>query len=736
MKTIKLVCLLVLLSGSLLAQDNYFTEAKKLSKLAETALKDVVVKLDTNGRPVLTSGGDKMNTLSKHVQQLVAASKQDAFKTGAPAAGPVPVPAEGAIGAPAAAVPVAAAPVLLSEEENKTIEKEILYAAWLLKVKSEDELKKVRDFPAKFLFLKEIQKAIEVFVGQSAGNPTNFAFSESAIIYGITDFIIRRGKEELVESYLEGWYNRLNESEILSPLLVQTLSVTKAFTQDNGLGLAKYGDKWKAAMQEDLRRIPHLLMNEQYVDVLFSKIPSIQDPTKKELKAAIMGGADLTYRLYLKEHVVSAVASIADGYCAGQDVFKDNPLFKRIIVLSDILMKVSGTLENNTTYKAVKLDDVETLDADSWMVLIKLMYARNNRRLEYVMDSPAKLDIFNGDLFSKTEEFHYLVRKVIAQVQTYQNLISQAGTGKLSFDDSRKLFEVAFGLFTQTQQFMKFFKLEKDDVLFKASIEPYFRYAQEIGEGISTQEYGKVLDGALGVFAMLNKGQNNPDFDKMISNLQLYGSFMLNILSADKPEQVEAALDELIPKGRYQLKNTKQFAVSLSAFPGVMLGAENIRKYPTDASGAIIPNQNKKTATSFSAAPYLPIGFDFSFHVRSQKDLEERAKKNKYASMSVGLQLVDLGAVLNYRLSGDSTESTAPEISWKQLLSPGAQVMWHFNNSPVVFGLSCNYTPELRNIDQKGVTYSANAFRFGVFLGVDVTIFNLHLSRRNTGQKK
>jgi hypothetical protein len=90
---------------------------------------------------------------------------------------------------------------------------------------------------------------------------------------------------------------------------------------------------------------------------------------------------------------------------------------------------------------------------------------------------------------------------------------------------------------------------------------------------------------------------------------------------------------------------------------------------------------------------------------------------------------------LNYRLSGDSTESTAPEISWKQLLSPGVQVMWHFNNSPVVFGLSCNYTPELRNIDQKGVTYSANAFRFGAFLGVDVTIFNLHLSRRNTGQK-
>ena len=46
----------------------------------------------------------------------------------------------------------------------------------------------------------------------SGNNSTNFAFHETEIIYGIVDFTISRAKEQLVEKYLAGWYDKLGSS--------------------------------------------------------------------------------------------------------------------------------------------------------------------------------------------------------------------------------------------------------------------------------------------------------------------------------------------------------------------------------------------------------------------------------------------------------------------------------------------------------------------------------------------
>ena len=207
-----------------------------------------------------------------------------------------------------------------------------------------------------------------------------------------------------------------------------------------------------------------------------------------------------------------------------------------------------------------------------------------------------------------------------------------------------------------------------------------------------------------------------------IKYLQVYGSFMLNILSAKSDTAVEAALDELLPQDAYKLKNAPAFTVALSAFPGLWLGGESVQVYRTDATGNPLTTQPKINKTAFAPGVYLPIGIDLNIGNKAKKSTLDQPRYNSWGLL---FQVLDLGAVLSYRLNGDQSISTSPNISFKQVLSPGLGFTHHFTNSPLVFGGGVNYAPELRQVTQAGTSYSANSLRYGLFLTVDVTFFNL-----------
>jgi len=198
-----------------------------------------------------------------------------------------------------------------------------------------------------------------------------------------------------------------------------------------------------------------------------------------------------------------------------------------------------------------------------------------------------------------------------------------------------------------------------------------------------------------------------------ITVITKFGSFMVNILNAQNPSDVSSALDELIPKDQYKLKNTSPWSVSLSAYPGFFVGHERVTSY------ALVNGKPDQSAPvqkwGTYASVYLPIGIDLT-------------KGFGNSCVGVFLQAFDLGAVLNYRLTNnDSTVSTNPNISWQQLLSPGASLFWQLPHTPIVVGGGFNYTPALRKIQQEGTSYDANALRWGIYLAVDVTAIHLSL---------
>ena len=136
---------------------------------------------------------------------------------------------------------------------------------------------------------------------------------------------------------------------------------------------------------------------------------------------------------------------------------------------------------------------------------------------------------------------------------------------------------------------------------------------------------------------------------------------MINIINAKSSEEVKTALEELIPKNLYQLKNTHEFSISLSSYPGVFGGYEELSK--TKSGGA-------------SLSAFMPIGLDFNIGLKSKKSTKD------FNSLNFLVQFLDFGAILNYRIISKDGEETTPNVRFKQLLSPGFSVMKHFNNSP------------------------------------------------------
>lgn len=447
---------LVFTCGRLHAQDNYLQES------AGMKVTSIKLTVDEDGIPQPASDKDKA-LLHDLVEKLAASPTTNAKKTtadvspkkagnkqgvggGAPPPGGTDQPEGSEAGN--SVVTTTTTVQEITEDAKKEIENELKYILFISSTNSSADLKKIlTSCHKKFYHLDDIIKKIGVL--QSADASTNFAFSETQIIYGIIDFTISRAKEQLVEIYLSKWYDTLANNTFTNQMLPQTIGTLKAFNDDQSLNVAQYGDKWKAAFQEDLRNFPVLLQKESFVNSVLSKT-HLSDREKLEVSAVITGGSRLVYDIYLKKHLVTAVSDMSTDYIAQGDT--DHPAFKRLIVLSDILLKAGGTLKDNDSYTAVSVDDINRMEYASWKIFIKLLFIRHYSGLKYA--SLGDIDSLLPNLLEneKIDKFAQLYRQTINVVSTYQKSInSGAGvtTTNLNFEETRKIFDLSFKLTEQ-----------------------------------------------------------------------------------------------------------------------------------------------------------------------------------------------------------------------------------------------------------------------------------------------
>ena len=117
----------------------------------------------------------------------------------------------------------------------------------------------------------------------------------------------------------------------------------------------------------------------------------------------------------------------------------------------------------------------------------------------------------------------------------------------------------------------------------------------------------------------------------------------------------------------------------------------------------------------------MPIGVDLNWKTT-----------NDSASWGFFLQIVDLGAIMNYRLTNnDSTSGSksnvvaTPQISLMQVLSPGLSLLVRPGRSPITLGFGAEFTPQLRQIEMNNATINASSLRYQITMAIDVTAITL-----------
>ncbi|NOQ25485.1 MAG: hypothetical protein GQ564_09000 [Bacteroidales bacterium] len=213
----------------------------------------------------------------------------------------------------------------------------------------------------------------------------------------------------------------------------------------------------------------------------------------------------------------------------------------------------------------------------------------------------------------------------------------------------------------------------------------------------------------------INKQSELP---KAISTISQYGTFMAQIAQADSGAQVNDIIETFaLPAGSSSLKKYQQNNWAINSYLGY--------SYKSDFS-----NDNIWKL-------YAPIGISYT-----------PVSGGKYGSLSIFASLIDIGAIIDYRIHSDNdtiiaingTDTTTTinknveysnKIQLGNILSPGCYIVYGFGgNIPLALGVGAQYGPALTKINADRNVIKESKWMFNVSLTVDIPIINIHPGKR------
>jgi len=211
------------------------------------------------------------------------------------------------------------------------------------------------------------------------------------------------------------------------------------------------------------------------------------------------------------------------------------------------------------------------------------------------------------------------------------------------------------------------------------------------------------------------------------------GGFLNDVSLAKDSKQLSKVVESYaLPPGSYKQKRNKWWSLDLNSFVGPYFG------YEFPIKNKILPDAYKASKVyGLSAQIGITISTTIGRKVKIKDTINtdwiknpDRIKiKNRKISLktnntlSLTVSLIDLGAVVSYRLS--NSDSILPhDPKWAQIISPGIHIAYGIKNTPLVIQGGFQYTPQLRKIDDKSIR-QYNASRIYIGLMFDMPLFNL-----------
>lgn len=202
----------------------------------------------------------------------------------------------------------------------------------------------------------------------------------------------------------------------------------------------------------------------------------------------------------------------------------------------------------------------------------------------------------------------------------------------------------------------------------------------------------------------------SPKISDFIEKARPYALFIANVANAETEADVKAALEAVIlPVGSSRIKKYSYFNFNVQSYLG---------------AGYSSGKDSFKSSWNQEFWVSAPVGLSVT----------KGFGKGGYAGFF--FPLIDLGAIVDYKLKAESTDPDADnsdvgtvedyKIELGQIFSPGAYLVYGFPlNIPLTLGVGTQYGPGLTSIKVEGTTEVIDPYwRFNAFLAVDIPLFN------------
>jgi|GEM_PF-1490521 len=290
------------------------------------------------------------------------------------------------------------------------------------------------------------------------------------------------------------------------------------------------------------------------------------------------------------------------------------------------------------------------------------------------------------------ENFEYLLDATIGMLQTYQQVWLARQTLQQATGEAQQSIQ---------QQMNRFAEQAK--------------YITYLYSNVRKGDYSNVTYYVLRLVQQMADTQDIK-FTRTFELLTQYGNFMTETVNAKSPEDVKDLIKKFAaPPSSFIIKRERAMTISLTGQPGFFIGREWT---------------GSPKIASWVPGISLPLGVEFTLRNNKycNKDKEAVRRKGNRASFGAFVQILDLGAVLNYRTGKDSLSGLPDEVTLQQVFSPGASLTWGLRNSPVTFAAGYQWTPQLREITVNGNTTMPRGDRVFLRVGWDIPMLHIYKS--------
>ena len=125
---------------------------------------------------------------------------------------------------------------------------------------------------------------------------------------------------------------------------------------------------------------------------------------------------------------------------------------------------------------------------------------------------------------------------------------------------------------------------------------------------------------------------------------------------------------------------------------------------------------------SFTAGVALPIGAEIQLLSRARSASQAPRCFTIFCSAGLFVPVIDLGALLSYRMKSSDEVKTEPNTGFRQVFAPGAYLTLGVSRTAFALLLGGQFMPDIREVTESS-GLSGHAWRLGGALSVDVMLF-------------